>query len=170
VPKKRGPKTDVLEALLKRVDGLEKRLHTEGKSDDLDDLDPTTTVQNPTNNNETKHTIASPSQSRIPIDIAPNPANAPHHANQLMSPVEPRCADYFPEAAVPALLTFTSLPTPTLSPELLLDTYFARIHGKPYYILDEATTRQRLQANQLPGHLAYAIYAVGARYNELPLT
>jgi hypothetical protein len=36
VPKKRGPKTDVLEALLKRVDGLEKRLHTEGKSDDLD--------------------------------------------------------------------------------------------------------------------------------------
>jgi hypothetical protein len=26
VPKKRGPKTDVLEALLKRVDGLEQRL------------------------------------------------------------------------------------------------------------------------------------------------
>lgn len=33
VPKKRGPKTDVLEALLKRVDGLEKRLRTEGKED-----------------------------------------------------------------------------------------------------------------------------------------
>ncbi|KAL5399750.1 hypothetical protein PMIN03_012621 [Paraphaeosphaeria minitans] len=33
VPKKRGPKTDVLEALLKRVDGLEKRLHSEGKSE-----------------------------------------------------------------------------------------------------------------------------------------
>ncbi|KAL9070641.1 MAG: hypothetical protein Q9157_005741 [Trypethelium eluteriae] len=31
VPKKRGPKTDVLEALLKRVDGLEKRLHDENK-------------------------------------------------------------------------------------------------------------------------------------------
>ncbi|KAJ6164261.1 hypothetical protein N7470_002933 [Penicillium chermesinum] len=29
VPKKRGPKTDVLEALLKRVDGLEKRLQDE---------------------------------------------------------------------------------------------------------------------------------------------
>ncbi len=32
VPKKRGPKTDVLEALLKRVDGLERRLKDEGKS------------------------------------------------------------------------------------------------------------------------------------------
>jgi hypothetical protein len=31
VPKKRGPKTDVLEALLKRVDGLEKRLKPEDK-------------------------------------------------------------------------------------------------------------------------------------------
>lgn len=32
VPKKRGPKTDVLEALLKRVDGLEKKLKEEKKS------------------------------------------------------------------------------------------------------------------------------------------
>ena len=31
VPKKRGPKTDVLEALLKRVDGLERRLQDEKK-------------------------------------------------------------------------------------------------------------------------------------------
>ncbi|EDO02370.1 hypothetical protein SS1G_04846 [Sclerotinia sclerotiorum 1980 UF-70] len=32
VPKKRGPKTDVLEALLKRVDGLERKLRDEKKS------------------------------------------------------------------------------------------------------------------------------------------
>jgi len=32
VPKKRGPKTDVLEALLKRVDGLEKKLRDEKKT------------------------------------------------------------------------------------------------------------------------------------------
>ena len=31
VPKKRGPKTDVLEALLKRVDGLEARLKEKGE-------------------------------------------------------------------------------------------------------------------------------------------
>ena len=53
--------------------------------------------------------------------------------------------------------------SPTIMPDLLLDTYFARIHGKPYHILDETTTRQRMQANQLPTYLAYAIYAVGAR-------
>lgn len=58
----------------------------------------------------------------------------------------------------------TSVQSPALAPDLLVDTYFARIHGKPYYILDEPTTRQRLQANQLPSHLAYAIYAVSARY------
>jgi hypothetical protein len=90
VPKKRGPKTDVLEALLKRVDGLEKRLHTEGKSDDLDDLDPSAT-QNA--NNDSNGPITSPSQSRVPIDIAPNHAKAINHASQLMSPIEPRCVD-----------------------------------------------------------------------------
>lgn len=62
------------------------------------------------------------------------------------------------------MLTAISVQTPALAPDLLLDTYFARIHGKPYYMLDEATTRQRLQANQLPSHLAFAIYAVSARY------
>ena len=35
VPKKRGPKTDVLEALLKRVDGLEKRLKDEKQPGDI---------------------------------------------------------------------------------------------------------------------------------------
>lgn len=33
VPKKRGPKTDVLEALLKRVDGLEAKLREKGDED-----------------------------------------------------------------------------------------------------------------------------------------
>jgi len=87
-----------------------------------------------------------------------------------MSPIEPRCAHYHLASSLATLLIVTSIQTPSLSPELLLDTYFARIHGKPYYILDEATTRQRLQANQLPGHLAYAIYAVGARYAASPIT
>jgi hypothetical protein len=53
--------------------------------------------------------------------------------------------------------------SPSVSPDLLLDTYFARLHGKPYYILDEVTTRQRLQLNQLPTYLVYAIYALSAR-------
>lgn len=165
MPKKRGPKTDVLEALLKRVDGLEKRLHTEGKSDDLSDFDPSTTQDA---NNDSNGSNASPSQARLPIDLAPNHAGATNHANQLMSPIEPRCDDIRPAPGPLTLLTTDSIQAPGLSPELLLDTYFARLHGKPYYILDEATTRQRLQANQLPGHLAYAIYAVASRYVASP--
>ncbi|KAF1850035.1 uncharacterized protein K460DRAFT_411816 [Cucurbitaria berberidis CBS 394.84] len=144
VPKKRGPKTDVLEALLKRVDGLEKRLVSEGKSDDPAEADPSS-AQDATN--DTKATTDAPtSQSRSPHEVSPLQIHATTHANQLMSPIEP------------------STQTPTLAPDLLLDTYFARIHGKPYYILDETTTRQRSQANQLPAHLAYALYAVSARY------
>ena len=38
IPKKRGPKTDVLEALLKRVNGLEKRLKDEKKPDSPEDI------------------------------------------------------------------------------------------------------------------------------------
>lgn len=61
------------------------------------------------------------------------------------------------------LTVMCSQTTPSQRPDLLLDTYFTRIHGKPYYILDELTTRQRLQHHQLPNHLAHAIYAVSAR-------
>ncbi|CAN9218855.1 unnamed protein product [Alternaria alternata] len=142
VPKKRGPKTDVLEALLKRVDGLEKRLVSEGKSDDPTETDPASQDNNTAVDTKPKDLASSQS----PHEPSPRRSSATNHANQLMSPIEP------------------SIQSPTLAPDLLLDTYFARIHGKPYYILDESTTRQRLQANQLPGHLAYAIYAVSARY------
>ncbi|OAG07173.1 uncharacterized protein CC84DRAFT_1088799 [Paraphaeosphaeria sporulosa] len=138
VPKKRGPKTDVLEALLKRVDGLEKRLHSEGKSESAIEDEPA----GQEGELERKYSAAS-SQSRPNLEIPPNNASA---AKQLMSPIEP------------------SIQTPSLAPDALLDTYFARLHGKPYHILDETTTRQRLQANQLPSYLAYAIYAVSARF------
>ncbi|KAF2467100.1 uncharacterized protein BDR25DRAFT_73218 [Lindgomyces ingoldianus] len=143
VPKKRGPKTDVLEALLKRVDGLEKRLHSEGKSDSLPDADLSSASQDTGSDTNKSANDVSMAPARPLIEIAPNPTVS---ANQLMSPIEP------------------SLQSPNIIPDLLLDTYFARIHGKPYYILDETTTRQRMQTNQLPGYLAYAIYAVSARY------
>jgi hypothetical protein len=166
VPKKRGPKTDVLEALLKRVDGLEKRLVSEGKSDDPStEADPASA---PDSNIDTKPLDLATSQS--PHEISPGRPSATNHANQLMSPIEPRYVETTCTAELTPLLIASSTQSPTLSPDLLLDTYFARIHGKPYYILDESTTRQRLQANQLPAHLAYAIYAVSARYVVTPMT
>lgn len=86
VPKKRGPKTDVLEALLKRVDGLEKRLHSEGKSDELvEEL--TSAIHDAADSSRAGKT--SPS-TRAPADTAQNQGNA-NLANQLMSPIEPKC-------------------------------------------------------------------------------
>jgi hypothetical protein len=135
VPKKRGPKTDVLEALLKRVDGLEKRLKTEEKN-----------VSTTTPTSEISIDGVIPDSGPPKIDIPAN-INTIDAQNAIISPAE----------------SF-SQPTPTLHPELLLDIYFSRLHGKPLHILDEATTRQRLQNNQLPSFLAFAIYALGARY------
>ena len=140
MPKKRGPKTDVLEALLKRVDGLEKRLQEEKKQDAangdsvvVDDVPPSAT-------SERHH---SPPQRPL-LDIQTMPQNVADSA--ILSPLSP--------------------PMPSATPylEILLDTYFARVHGKPYHILDEAATRQKLANNQLPSFLAHSICAVGARY------
>jgi hypothetical protein len=48
--------------------------------------------------------------------------------------------------------------------DALLDTYFARLHNKPYYILDESNTRQRLREGHLPKFMINAIHAVSIRY------
>lgn len=58
----------------------------------------------------------------------------------------------------------SSEPSPTVLPDVLLNTYFLRVHGKVYHILDETVIRQRLQMNQIPNHLLFAIYAVSARF------
>ncbi|KAF2840735.1 hypothetical protein M501DRAFT_1001754 [Patellaria atrata CBS 101060] len=142
VPKKRGPKTDVLEALLKRVDGLEKRLHTEGKSDSP----PEKEQEHIEDFNDPPKSAESVPQRPL-LEIAPNPDQAP----TILSPSDPSNSAQIP-------------PTPGIHPGVLLDIYFARIHGKPYHIFDENTARQRIQSNQLPEHLTCAIYAISARY------
>jgi len=87
----------VLEALLKRVDGLEKRLHTEGKSDDADDdaedspiveADAATTTTTDTNSATAPQPPPQAHAARPNLEIAPGAANA---ASQLVSPIEPRC-------------------------------------------------------------------------------
>ncbi|KAF4536526.1 uncharacterized protein LTHEOB_12231 [Lasiodiplodia theobromae] len=148
VPKKRGPKTDAIEALLKRVDSLEKRLHEESKDKQPSDKNDDPPVED----------FNAPQQPSKPPQPSPSIAQKPSiginpNANISTTSISP---------------TDVSQPTPFQRPDVLLDTYFARVHGKPYYILDELTTRQRLQHHQLPTHLAYAIYAVSARYSSHP--
>lgn len=67
---------------MKRIDGLEKRLVSEGKNESAIEDDPSPGQETPTDSASTA-TVA----SRPRIDIAPNAANP---AAQLMSPIEPR--------------------------------------------------------------------------------
>lgn len=57
--------------------------------------------------------------------------------------------------------------SPLILPETVLDIFFSRIHGKPYHILDEQTTRQMHALGQLSPGLLMAIYAVTARSEHL---
>jgi len=151
VPKKRGPKTDVLEALLKRVDGLERRLKDEKKS-------------------------SSPNEGSFGADAekdSPEGTEAKSKRPQLDAPATvDESAVYSPEPQRQAVshsektnpLTVSSEPSPhSVQADVLLDTYFTRCHGKPYHILDESSTRQRIQLNQIPSYLVHAIYAVSSR-------
>ncbi|KAK7429641.1 hypothetical protein QQZ08_003836 [Neonectria magnoliae] len=152
VPKKRGPKTDVLEALLKRVDGLEAKLRE--KNDD----DASPTVTNAPTSGKTdasgSDSLAGeggePAPKRIALDSRPSPSDTDM---TMLSPQTPMNRELSPNPA---------------QTDALLDTYFTRFHGKPYYILDESSIRQRLQLNQLPKYLSYAISAVAARYTPHP--
>lgn len=141
IPKKRGPKTDVLEALLKRVNGLEKRLKDEKKSDSPDDAEAASSA----------HKVQE-SEEGDKAEVAVEDPSPPE------TPKEERQVQLLPAQPVPAAqesLAFT---------DALLDTYFARLHGKPYYILDEPATRQRLRDGQLPRFLVNAVYAVSVRH------
>lgn len=137
----------MLEALLKRVDGLEARLKDQNK-----DVSPTSdeplsaTIEDSTSGLEGSAngaTTSGPKPKRPALDTA-RAAEAPTES-AVYSPVVP------------------SEPSPGVQADALLDTYFSRFHAKPYHILDESSVRQRLQLNQLPDYLVHAIYAVSAR-------
>ncbi|KAJ6169572.1 hypothetical protein N7497_002415 [Penicillium chrysogenum] len=155
VPKKRGPKTDVLEALLKRVDGLEKRLH-----DEKNPISPTSpdTPDDPPSFPTRRNTIDNSFNIYSPSDRSALPTSLSQHVDPF-----PRPADHS--------ASLLQQPSPTNNGPLsdaILDIYFERLHGKPFYVLDEATTRQHHQLNQLPPCLAMAISAMTVRYTTLP--
>ncbi|EJT80273.1 hypothetical protein GGTG_00276 [Gaeumannomyces tritici R3-111a-1] len=158
VPKKRGPKTDVLEALLKRVDGLEQRLKDQKSTDpgaaaavaaELAALGSAAS--------EVSQRASLPTAATSAGDKSKSDATTSSRTVDVPEPVI-----YSPSAS--------SEPSPTgpVPVDALLDTYFSRFHGKPYHILGESSIRQRLLVNQVPSFLAHAIYAVAARYTPHP--
>ncbi|KAI1081048.1 fungal-specific transcription factor domain-containing protein [Whalleya microplaca] len=157
VPKKRGPKTDVLEALLKRVDGLEAQLKDQKRPGDISPsteeppptaADDTACSTGSTQTTTTSSATSEPKPKRPALDTA-------------------RAIDASADIAVYSP-TVTSEPSPDIQIDALLDTYFNRFHAKPYHILDESSVRQRLQLKQLSDYLIYSIYAVAARYTPHP--
>ncbi|KAK8120589.1 hypothetical protein PG999_004709 [Apiospora kogelbergensis] len=157
VPKKRGPKTDVLEALLKRVDGLEQKLKDQKNSDSSPTTEeaPALAATETISNAESTESAASVSASAA--DLSPKRQEA---ETSQAKETAGDSAVYSPPAE--------SESSPGVQTNALLDTYFACFHAKPFYILDESSVRQRLQLNQLPIYLIHAIYAVAARYTPHP--
>lgn len=140
----------MLEALLKRVNGLEKRLKDEKKDEkksnppeDAEDASSSQAVEDVDIENADGGGV-----QVVPQETKGDTPHVQEHQVQVL-PVPP------PEVQRGEALAFT---------DALLDLYFARSHGKPYYILDEAATRQRLRDGQLPRSLIYAVYAVSVRY------
>ncbi len=140
----------MLEALLKRVDGLEARLKDQKKDiPPATEEPPAASVEDSTSGSE----ILAAAETEA-ANSEPKPKRAALDTN--------RAADA-PTDSVIYSPTIASEPSPGVQADALLDTYFTRFHAKPYHILDESSVRQRLQVNQLPDYLTHAIYAVAAR-------
>ncbi|ROW00844.1 hypothetical protein VMCG_06550 [Cytospora schulzeri] len=149
VPKKRGPKTDVLEALLKRVDGLEAKLKEKKER-----------ATTPTSEDAPPPVDEAPSSSSVTVTA--KASNGDDGASKSRPDVDTTRVVDATDSAVYTPSTSSAPSPPGVQPDALLDTYFSRFHAKPYYILDESSVRQRLQLNQLPSYLVHAIYAVAA--------
>lgn len=128
----------MLEALLKRVNGLEKRLRDEQKSTSPE-----------------RERTATPNHTRGPEDQ--DAQNTQPEPTQ-----EPKLPDWSQNIA--SITSIEPVPQPTGFTDILVDTYFSRLHNKPFYILDESATRLRLRDGRLPPFLVDAIHAVTIKY------
>lgn len=160
VPKKRGPKTDVLEALLKRVDGLEAKLKEKNSEGDTSKVGESAPVEV---EEEEDTDVAEPAPKRLATEASKSSdedglKTVTDHEPTARWDINSRCS---PNTL--SLYPHSDNPASPVETDAYLHTYFARFHGKPYYILDEASVRHRIQSNQLPDSVAFAIWAVASR-------
>jgi hypothetical protein len=155
-PKKRGPKTDVLEALLKRVNGLEKRLKDENRPE-VDELaiDDSASIAPDATDLTTENGTAGQTALQVVVPHTEQ-GHIEAHSETALQSIAVRRDSY---AVAPEAQGINNSFTDTL-----IDTYFSRLHGKPYYILDEPATRQRWRDNQLPRYVVNAIHAATIKY------
>ncbi|KAM0668417.1 hypothetical protein ACQRIU_001979 [Beauveria bassiana] len=153
VPKKRGPKTDVLEALLKRVDGLEAKLKEKNAEDGTDTGAESSEVQSAEIEEAGCSETHEPPSKRIAKALERSPSGS----------VEPVFATSRQSSADQSATGNATVPI-----ETLINAYFETAHGKPFFILDEATVRQRIQLKQLPQYLVDAMCAAVAKFSVHP--
>ncbi|KAA8899192.1 putative fungal-specific transcription factor [Sphaerosporella brunnea] len=137
VPKKRGPKTEVLEELLKRIDGLEKRL---GES------------EGGTNGNATG---GSPT-----AELSNTSSTASRKRHAASSPEE--ISGQSPVASVTPSGSVTT--TDERLVRKLVDVFFERCSGKPYTLFHEGMFRQHWAEGRVPDHILDTLCAVAIRY------
>ena len=138
----------MLEALLKRVNGLEKRLKDENISTSSlpDDDDNDNAAGQAVSEQTDDRTASGTSQAGGARDQPPSCRSTAHETTR-------------PNAEAPVRDSMLYL-------DAVLEAYFVRLHGKPYFILDESATRQRLRDGMLPRFLVNAIYAVAVRHTS----
>ncbi|KIH89268.1 hypothetical protein SPBR_07449 [Sporothrix brasiliensis 5110] len=158
--KKRGPKTDILEALLKRVDGLEQKLKEKGGdeagaegseaggagSGSGSGISPSSDESPGAAATTTALSGDSSTASRSKAAAADDPATEkPRKQSTTNGPEMP--APAVPMKPDTELSSFQQQQhkTPPVQVDTLLHTYFTRSHAKPFHILDESSFRQRLQ-------------------------
>lgn len=168
----------MLEALLKRVDGLERRLQEENSTAPAtSENPPSPSKQNekdPSFNNLKSPTETATSiQNSVPVaeQADHTPLSFPDRRNSiLLAPAyngfgDPTLGEFRNQQA-----HRESRPDNTFLSDAILDAYFSRVHGKPFYILEESATRQRHHLGQLPTHMMMAIYAITVRYSSSSVT
>lgn len=153
----------MLEELLKRIDGLEKRLgeSENGPASGGKDLSPP---------------LRARSES-VPSGLEQQQQIHQQQQQQRLSPPA-SVATAHQSGAVPISHLTASMPMPMhldqqddprateLVPKLI-DTFFKRVNGKPYSFFHEATFRGDLAARTLPKTVVNAVCAAAIRYDAL---
>ncbi|KAF3160461.1 hypothetical protein TWF788_003144 [Orbilia oligospora] len=154
VPRKRGPKTELLEDLLRRIGHLEKRLE-DGKGSGEEDKTSDELAQAEANS----HTAAL---------VTPPSATASHPTREEPG-LKHEEENVIMEQELPELA-----PTP-ISVDMdanyvphLVDVYFTRVNKKPHSYIHEKTFRGRIHDGSVPQHLLNAICATSIRYTLPP--
>ncbi|KJR81341.1 uncharacterized protein SPSK_01102 [Sporothrix schenckii 1099-18] len=182
VPKKRGPKTDILEALLKRVDGLEQKLKEKGGDEAGAEGSEAGGAGSGSGSGISPSSDESPGAAATTTTAAGDSSTASSSkaaVADIPTTEKPRkqSTTNGPEMSAPAvpmkpdteLSSFQQQQhkTPPVQVDTLLHTYFTRSHAKPFHILDESSFRQRLQLGQIPSHLLGSVCALASREPEL---